>query len=315
MTGSEYYSGGGEKTVAKLVILEKYIEAYLSIMNDPDNWSGETWYVDTHAGTGFSEEFGVPIPGSTLRALAHNFDRYYFYEDDENHFELLCETIESEIGKELWRNLNPDEGPPRAGCEDPKIHIMNTDSNEGVVWLVDKASSHHHWFTFVDPEQFSVTLELMETLRRRGNMDILFNFQTEGFYRNASENADHSHEKVTEGLGEGWPTGATKDELVRYYQETVFEHYGWNARSRKMVSEGDNSWRYDLIFASESATADRIIGDIYGSPHLKNDITKEISKYRKQGGSGQQSIGALHVDSHDEDEDVEDDPQTGLGQF
>lgn len=313
VTDIDYYSGGGEKTVAKLVILEKYIEAYLAIMNNPDNWRGETWYVDTHAGTGFSEEFDALIPGSTLRALTHDFDRYYFYEEDPDHFELLCETIEDEVGVGFWNNENPDEGPPRAVCEDPKIRVMNTDCNQGAVWLVEQANSFSHWFTFVDPEKFTVTFELMQTLRRRGNMDILFNFQTDAFFRNASEDAEHSHDLVSEGLGDDWPKNPGQDELVRYYKQTVFEDHDWRARSRKMVSEGSNPWRYDLIFASQNSTADSIMGDIFGSPRLKNQVTQEITKYRNRGERGQQSLSSLNIETHDDEED--DDPQAGLGDF
>ena len=51
VSGKDHYSGGGEKTVAKTVILDKYLKAYLDIMKQ--NWTGQKWYVDTHAGTGF----------------------------------------------------------------------------------------------------------------------------------------------------------------------------------------------------------------------------------------------------------------------
>lgn len=312
MTADNNYSGGGEKTVAKLVILEKYIKAYLSIMNNPENWKGPTWYIDTHSGTGYSNEFNTPLPGSTLRALSHDFDRYYFYEVDPGHYELLIENLEDYLDVEFWRNSSPDEGPPRAGCDNPKIRVMNDDSNDGVVWLVKQANSYSHWFTFVDPEKFTVTFDLMQTLRRRGNMDILFNFQTDAFFRNASAEAEHSHDLVTEGLGPDWPIDAGPDELVEYYKQTVFENNGWIARSRKMVSEGSNPWRYDLIFSSQSDTADKIMGDIFGSNNIKNDVTKEISKYRDERDGGQKSLDWIQIDTHD---DENDDPQRNLSDY
>lgn len=313
MTANQNYSGGGEKTVAKLVILEKYINAYLSIMNNPDNWAGPTWYVDTHAGTGYSNEFDTLIPGSTLRALSHDFDKYYFYEVNSDRYNLLVENLEDHLNEQFWRNPSPNEGPPRAGCEDPTIRVMNDDSNDGVIWLVKQANSHSHWFTFVDPEKFTVTFDLMETLRRRGNMDILFNFQTDAFFRNASPDAEHSHELVTEGLGPDWPIDAGPDELVEHYKQTVYEDQGWIARSRKMVSEGSNPWRYDLIFSSKSNTADGIMGDIFGSPNIKTDVTNEITKYRNQRDGGQKSLNWIQIDTHDGEDDG--DPQAGLDDF
>lgn len=308
VTGSEFYSGGGEKTVAKLVILEKYIQAYLTVMDS--QWRGENWYVDTHSGTGFSEEFGVPLPGSTLRALSHDFDRYYFYEEDDEHFEILCDVIESDLDVHLWKNLEPDEGPPRAGCEDPYLQIANTDCNDGVIWLIENANSHAHWFTFVDPERMSASLELMATLLRRGNMDILLNFQTDAYLRNATTGADHSHDKVDNSLPDGWPVDADADEYVEFYKEEVFEEQGWMARSETMVSEGSNGWRYDLIFGSENATAIKIIGDIMGKS-VKQDVFDEIEYYR-ENGSGQSSLADLHIEGVEGDDAA---GQSSLGQF
>lgn len=125
MSDTEYYSGGGEKTVAKTVILDKYLWSYLSIMKE--NWGGEKWYVDTHAGTGFTTEMGVDIPGSALRALSHDFDRYYFYEKDPDHFETLVQTIESETNAEFSMGTVGDRSDPRAYCDDPRICVMNMD--------------------------------------------------------------------------------------------------------------------------------------------------------------------------------------------
>jgi len=283
-------------------------------MNDPSNWLGETWYVDTHAGSGFSNEFDVLIPGSALRALDHDFDRYYFYEKDQAYFDLLCDTIEDQLEVELWCKPDPDDGPPRAGHDDPRIHIMNADSNVGATWLVKNSNTQSHWFTFVDPERFSVTLDLMETLRTRGNMDILFNFQTDAYHRNASEAANHSHDTITEGLGEGWPKDASKDDYVQYYKNEVFNQHDWHARSRKMISEGNNPWRYDLIFASANTTAMGIMGDIFKSPKTKNDVTREINQHRNDQGCRQQSLSDLSVHDHDDDYDY-DNQQSSIVDF
>ena len=309
MSEKEHYSGGGEKTVAKTVILDKYLKAYLSIMKNPDNWSGQKWYVDTHAGTGFTQELGVKIPGSALRALNHDFDRFYLYEKDPDHFETLVETLNEETEASLTRGES-DEGISMASSESPYIRIMNMNCNEGVEFLVRNGRNNAHWFTFVDPERLSVNRDLMEQLCRRGKMDILLNFQTSAFHRNASESADHSHDKVALNLGEDFPIGGTQDDYVEYYRETVFEEQGWRSESRRMESEGDNDWRYDLIFASQNSTALSIIEDIYTSD-LKNDVSQEIREWRAESDADQRGLGS-YVRIPAANDGPEDDDQTRL---
>lgn len=315
MSDSEYYSGGGEKTVAKTVILKKYLWSYLSIMGKKENWSGPKWYVDTHAGTGFTTEMGVNIPGSALRALNYDFDRYYFYEKNPDHFETLVETLNSETDATLSIRTVPNRSEAMACCDEPYIRIMNMDCNEGVKLLTRESPPNSHWFTFVDPEKFSVEYELMECLCQRENMDILFNFQTTAFFRNTGENASHSHEKVESNLGSEFPTDATPDELVTYYKENVFKDLGWHSASRKMISEGSNEWRYDLIFSSQNGTAMSIMSDIFNG-NLKDDVKDEIQDWREKTDVDQTGFETfLRVESH-EDGDVETaDDQSSLGDF
>jgi len=285
---NDHYSGGGEKTIVKSVILRKYLGAYLTVMKD--NWDGQKWYVDTHAGTGFSAELDVEIPGSALRAMERDFDRFYFYEYDDDHFDTLVKTLNTETNADLTEGqIRTTSGTKRmAYCEDPYIRVINMDCNEGVSWLAKKANSNAHWFTFVDPEGFSVERQLMQTLRERGNMDILFNFQTEGYYRNTRANAS-GNKRAVANLGKDIPDDPSKDELVKWYEETMFRDHGWNAAARSMTSEGSNDWRYDLIFASENTTAVKIILDIYGSD-LKNDVTDLINEARAERSSGQAGL-------------------------
>lgn len=315
MSQNDYYSGGGEKTVAKTVILDKYLKSYLSIMKK--HWGGEKWYVDTHAGTGFTNEMGVNIPGSTLRALDHDFDRYYFYEKEEDHFDLLIETLEQETEASFLHGTVSGGDDRRAYCNDPRISVVNMDCNKGVRFLTRHSNSNSHWFTFVDPEKFSVERELMENLCNRGNMDILFNFQTTAFFRNAGDNAEHSHDKVATNLGDNFPVDGSHDELVNFYKKDVFEELGWKSESRKMVSEGSNEWRYDLIFASQNETAVGIIEDIFNSD-LKNDVTNEIRDWRDKSSVDQSGLSTfIRIGSHsdDEEETDTDESQSSLDEF
>jgi hypothetical protein len=141
-------------------------------------------------------------------------------------------------------------------------------------------------------------------------MDILFNFQTTGFYRNTGENAKHSHTKIAENLGVDFPQAEDEDELVEWYENEIFRRMGWNSEARTMVSEGSNNWRYDLIFASKNQTAMKIIGDIYDGD-LKNDVRKEVQSWREKTGNPQKGLTSFEI----YDPEEVDDEQTGLGEF
>jgi three-Cys-motif partner protein len=312
VSDSEYYSGGGEKTIAKTVILDKYLWSYLKIMDS--NWNGQKWYVGTHGGTGFTHEMDVDIPGSALRALDHGFDRFYFYEKDEDHFETLVETLNEEKNVGLEMGHIKDRGERVARSNDPYVRVMNMDCNEGVRFLTDVAHSNAHWFTFVDPEKFSVERDLMEALCERGNMDILFNFQTTAFFRNTGENAEHAHNKVASNLGIDFPKDAdSPDELVEWYRESIYDELGWYSDARAMISSGNNGWRYDLIFASQNGTAMKIMDDIFNGD-IQNDVTNEIVTWRKQRGNGQEGLeGFIHVETPADN--VTEDGQSSFDDF
>lgn len=302
---TEYYSGGGDKTIAKLVILDKYLKAYINIMGKPENWSGEKWYVDTHSGTGYTSEFDIPIPGSTMRALDHGFDRYYFYETDVERFNLLYETIAEEFGVSFDLRTLQDSSFEYAASDNPRIRIYNMNSNDGVKWLAENSRSNSHWFTFIDPQQLTVERELLDTLLSRGNMDILYNFQTTGFQRAGAEDAEHGHDKVELNVGEDFPDDASEDEWVEWVKREIYGSTSFDTTSRKMMSEGDNSWRYDLIFASANGTAERIMSDIMDGSQLKDDVKDEILKWRAKSPTAQEGLEfyALEIERHDDQDD------------
>lgn len=304
MSKKEFYSGGGEKTIAKTIILKKYLKAYLDILGKPENWSGQKWYVDTHAGTGFTEEFGIPIPGSALRALNYDFDRFYFYETNERRFKTLIQVLTDETDANFHFGTVGNTDHRRASSEDPYIQVMNMDCNEGVKWLARKGSRNAHWFTFVDPERFSVKREFLEELCSRENMDILLNFQTSGFLMNITEATDHSDEIVEECLGSGYPKDSSSEQLVEWFKKDLFAVNGWNSASQPMVSEGGNNWRYDLIFASQNDTAMGIIDDIYDRK-LEREVNEEIKEWRDKSDIGQKGL-ETYVRIPTEDEEPED---------
>lgn len=308
-------SYSGDKSIAKLVILEKYMGAYKNIMRK--HWNSDLWYVDTHAGTGVTElsDYRLNIKGSPIRALDFDFDAYYLYELNEEHWESLCGAIEDHLGVSL--NYGTIESGQKYAIRDsdPRILVFNMDSNEGVDWLIRQGDNSKHWFTFVDPEGFSVEWDLLQKLITRGYTDILYNFQTEGFVRNSSEGAEHAHDALESALGDDVPKGKSMDYYVEWFREQQIEPLGYHTASRKMTSIGSSEWRYDLIFASGNETAvDNVMSDIMANEgRLRASIVEEIESTRNRANNPQEPFDSrLSFDEHGKESG---DTQSGLHEF
>lgn len=304
----------GDKTIAKLVILEKYLRPYIDILRE--HWNQDLWYVDTHAGTGVTEipDYRLNVKGSPIRALDFDFDSYYLYELKKNHWKSLCDAVEDHLQVELEYDTLDETGTEYAiQREDPRILIHNMDCNEGVRWLVDEGNPQKHWFTFVDPQELSAEWDLLKQLIDRGNTDILYNFQTSGIVRNSTEGAEHAYEALEQSLGEDVPKDESQDYYVNWFRENKIEPLGYHTESRKMTSRGDSSWRYDLIFASGNEMAvNRLMSDIMNNEEkLREDIVDEIEETRNRAEDPQSQFDShLRFEEHDEESS-----QAGLGEF
>ncbi len=285
----EHFSGGSDKTIGKLIILEEYLDVYTTIMQS--HWDSELWYVDTHAGTGKTtiDEYGVIIDGSALRAVAQyqdQFDGYYFYEIDQERFTTLHETLADEVAGvefEVYEK-DPDhrEAFDVAYCDDPQIAVIRMDSNEGASWLAENSDDGRHWFTFVDPKGLTAKRETIDTLIDRQFIDILITYQTTGILRSAAEGAEHAHQAVTRTIGDAdWPHAATPDEYVEEYKQRIRRDSSFSIESKPMLSEHDRSVRFDLVFASRNDEACRIMKEeIMEQSRLLDKITEEIEEAR-----------------------------------
>lgn len=289
----EHFTGGDDKTVAKLIMLEECLDIYTTIMNS--NWDTEIWYIDTHAGSGKTIVNDFEVDGSALRAIrnySEDFDGFYLYELDSSHFELLHETISDEVGTDFNVYENED-GIRIAKAEDPKIRIMQMDSNEGVEWLVDHAGAHKHWFTFVDPKGLTAKKSTLDALVERSNVDILLTYQTTGVLRSGSTGAEHAHGAVDRTIGdEDWPVDADEDEYVRIFEEKLTEDTNLTTDSRKMVSRGDRRYRFDLIFGCQKENIVDIISDgvlHQDTERLNEKLSDELQEAREE--SSQSGLG------------------------
>lgn len=248
-----HFSGGDIKTPAKLKLLEWYLERYVPIMEN--NWSSY-WYIDTHAGTGKTEcETGAIIDGSTIRVLdeyANKFDRFYFYELQGDHFHTLHETLADRFDYD-FRVTAPfgDRDFYTAKHNDPYIRIMQMDSNRGVQWLADKASTDPHWFSFIDPKGLTVKRDTLDHLIGRGHMDLLINYQTTGVMRNAAPDA--AQDAVARTMGDDdWPVDGDPDDYVEEFEKRLSTNPEWQILSKKLEDPRQSSYRFDMVFACAS---------------------------------------------------------------
>lgn len=267
---SSHFPGGSQKTAAKLVILDECLDIYTTIMDA--NWKKERWYVDTHAGTGRTivTDSGQLIDGSAILAIekySESFERFYFYELKPDNFQLLHETLAERFGIEFEVRPTLVDGEDFMVARhygDPKIVIMQLDSNDGVSFLAEKADPHKHWFVFMDPKGLTAKKETLDTLIDRGNCDILITYQTSGVMRSAAEGAEHAHDAVTRTLGDdGWETGGDDDDYVRQFKEKLEENDEIDrVVTKELVSRSDKRHRFDLVFACQNARVTGIVEEI-----------------------------------------------------
>lgn len=270
----EHFSGGDLKTAAKLVILEEYLDVYTTILDANWEW-GDLWYVDTHAGTGKThiDERGIDIDGSAIRAIdqyGDSFDKFYLYEIDEDHFHTLHETLSERFGIEF--DVSPagisGEDFLVARSNDPYIRIMQMDSNRGVEFLADNSNNTSHWLTFIDPKGLTAKRSTLDTLLRRGNIDILLTYQTSGIMRSAA--AEHAQDAVRRTMGDDdWPNAGSRDEYVEIYKEKLEENEEIRpVKTKQLESPNDRRCRFDLVFACTNDDARNAMDDIMNQNRL-----------------------------------------------
>lgn len=164
-------SFGGKWTEDKLQIVQKYLEAYLSIMRRNENASRyfEISYLDGFAGSGegyqsssgLFEEFIDPetqefYKGSVHRALEakYHFDHYLFLDSNETYLDRLQTTI--------------DLFPERAKlCEKHAVDV-----NQFIPGWIDKMKHNHRALVFLDPYGMQVEWKTLEYLAKSEKTDV-----------------------------------------------------------------------------------------------------------------------------------------------
>ncbi|WP_017926558.1 three-Cys-motif partner protein TcmP [Thioalkalivibrio sp. HL-Eb18] len=166
---------GGHWTETKLDALEKYLNAYLSILKGNSRAQFlRTHYVDAFAGStrranktsgdrnlpfdeADREEKEAYAAGSVRRALglAMAFDRYHFAEINPRYCEELQQTIQAEF-------------PERA----EQCHVYPLDANEMLEQWVNGLGRLDRGVVFLDPYGMQVRWETIERLGRSQKVDL-----------------------------------------------------------------------------------------------------------------------------------------------
>lgn len=293
---SEHFSASDLKTAGKLFILRQYLKPYLTIIRE--YWDYVV-YVDTHAGSGKSTVFDdtVTLRGSPLLAMDEDtkggFDEFVLFETDPERFEKLTSTIEEEYGYTLDRKQLSfgSKSYKYALCENPKIRVLQVNSNVGVQIFAKESSDDHHWFTFVDPELLvHLDGETIDSLIERGNMDILINFHTTGVKRAAA--ADQARERAERYTGiDGLPEDLSLEEYAQKYCDELHEaNPEWNAIHKPMIDPRNPSYQFDMVFTSANKTARKIVNDIMSDEDFWSRSRSYLEEQRDEDDPSQSGL-------------------------
>jgi len=124
---------GGDWTTEKLEIIEKYFNAFATIMKN-QSWA-KTVYIDAFAGSGEIKLADTSITaGSPLIALQYDFSKYYFIEYDKKKIAKLEKLIECQYpqkkSKVVFINGDCNEELPKIFFE-----LSKDISTRGVLFL------------------------------------------------------------------------------------------------------------------------------------------------------------------------------------
>lgn len=212
---------GGEWTVQKLHIIEKYLNAYITALK---NQKVRKIYVDGFAGSGKTElktttkkgeEEIITVDGSALISLKYDFDEYYFLEVDEERIVALKDNV-----KKYYPNkVN-------------KIHFINGDCNKELSDVLSKITKYHRCVMFLDPYALELKWGTLEKISKCNGVDLWYLFPLFVIRLMAKDKdiTDGNKEKVTSILG----TDEWLDELffespqLQIFGDTQYERVEYN---------------------------------------------------------------------------------------
>ena len=195
---------GGVWTKNKLDVVERYLEAYTTLMK---NQNFNLCYIDAFSGSGeLKIKTGEELDGSAVRALRYPFDKYIFFEIDSGNFKTLQNLIHASSKKNTVESYNND-------CNEFLIEI------DKINWGKD------NWrgVIFIDPYSMELPWECLEKISNTQTFDVWYLFPLYALSRNLYNNKQiplSNKIKISKLLG----TNSWEAELYRKSdQMTLFE--------------------------------------------------------------------------------------------
>lgn len=148
---------GGAWTLIKLEVLNKYLSFYTIALKRK---SFKLCYIDAFAGSGEIDIRGRgKIPGSAIRALDYDFDRFIFIEDDTDYTDLLRQRIQ----------VHPS-------CN--KTIIYQGDCNEHLSQICSFSWRSNNWrgVIFLDPYSLQVKWHSLKVISKTRIFDVWYLF-------------------------------------------------------------------------------------------------------------------------------------------
>jgi three-Cys-motif partner protein len=259
----------GDWSEKKLDIVDKYIEAYSTIMKK-QSFIKEFHYIDAFAGAGLhiSKSSGKIISGSPLNALnvKHPFDRYHFIDNDVAKTDFL----KQKVGK------------------NEKVRVYTGDCNKilpNEIFPLIKYEEYKRALCFLDPYGLHLNWEVMHAAGQSRTIEIFLNFPLMDINRNVLRNNPEKVDKIQiERMNAFWGDESwrnisykTQQGLFDTYEEKTV-HFSLIEAFRKRLNEvagfayvpkpipmrnTKDGIIYYLFFASPSKTGEKIAKYIF----------------------------------------------------
>ena len=155
--GSEY---GGEWTVEKLEIIDKYLGFYVDALKNQD-WARKI-YIDAFAGSGkIILPDGTALEGSPSIALKYDFEKYYFIEYDADRIKELQEYIAITFPQKLG-----------------KVEFIRGDCNVELTKIFETLACNKNvrGVMFLDPYALELKWNILEQAKQKMCLDIWYLF-------------------------------------------------------------------------------------------------------------------------------------------
>ena len=271
---------GGLWTVEKLEAVEKYLEAFTTVMK---NQNFTTVYIDAFAGSGIckvgSKANHLELDGSAMRSLSikNKFDKYFFVELKEEN----CEALKA----------------IREKHSDIDVDIVKKDCNEFIKDIIQNKrymSNEKRGVIFLDPFAMSVDWKTIEIIGRTGKLDTWYLFPLSAVLRCAAHDRDKVlDEKLIKFFGtDQWKSwyenqgeSRTTEDVLTFCADRMREVF--STVSEPAILKINNIPYYALFFACSSKNqraneiSQRIARNIlknYENKKLANSVRTQIEK-------------------------------------